>query len=315
MARARNGQKPEITKRRTETAARSTTKKPTARVPAKKPAARRKKPPMAERYDLHELYEQSVQAPAEDCKLFRKLFKKLRGREPLVLREDFCGTAQLSAAWCLGDKRRSAIAVDLDGPTLAWGREHNLEPNRRRLGSRMRLLQRDVLEPSVGRADITAANNFSFCIFKTRDLLRSYLERARQGLKRDGVLFLEIFGGKDSIYPLVEERELDRWTYVWEQESFDPITHHTMCRIHFNFPDGSKIHNAFSYDWRLWSLPELNDLLLEVGFRDVRVFWEKIEEEDTDGDGICDGTGEYEDVTGKPVEQIESFLVYMAGLR
>ncbi len=288
--------------------------RPGRRGPAKRGSGRQKVP-LAQRYDLHELYEQSVQAPGDDCVLFRKIFRKLRGREPLVLREDFCGTAQLAVTWCLGKRECSAIGVDLDGPTLEWGRVHNVEPNKRRLDGRLRLLQQDVLEPVRGRADITAANNFSFSVFKTRDALRNYFVRAREGLRRDGALFLEVFGGKDAMRPLVEKRDCDRWTYVWEQESFDPITHDVVCHIHFRFADGSKLPRAFTYHWRQWTVPELNEILREAGFRDVRVYWEKLEEEDSDGDGICEGTGEYEDVTGKPVEQVESFLLYLVALR
>jgi hypothetical protein len=29
-----------------------------------------------------------------------------------------------------------------------------------------------------------------------------------------------------------------------------------VCHIHFDFEDGSRLERAFSYDWRLWSLPE-----------------------------------------------------------
>ena len=56
------------------------------------------------------------------------------------------------------------------------------------------------------------------------------------------------------------------------------------CYIHFKFPDGSKIKQAFSYSWRLWTAPELRDVLLEAGFRKVTVYWEG-EDEDGEGNG------------------------------
>ena len=67
-----------------------------------------------------------------------------------------------------------------------------------------------------------------------------------------------------------------------------------VCHIHFKFPDGSKIKRAFTYDWRLWTLPELRELLIEAGFAKVRVYWEG-----DDGDG--GGNGEFkEHATGEP---------------
>ena len=46
------------------------------------------------------------------------------------------------------------------------------------------------------------------------------------------------------------------------KESPNPITHATTCHIHFKFPDGSKLKKAFTYEWRLWTAPEIRELLL-----------------------------------------------------
>src|SRR5690606_27634489 len=48
---------------------------------------------MAERADIHDLYERSVQAVDVEVEFIRDTFKALRGREPTSFREDFCGTA------------------------------------------------------------------------------------------------------------------------------------------------------------------------------------------------------------------------------
>ena len=32
------------------------------------------------------------------------------------------------------------------------------------------------------------------------------------------------------------------------------------------------MRRAFTYDWRLWSLPEVRELLSEAGFRESRVY-------------------------------------------
>jgi hypothetical protein len=57
------------------------------------------------------------------------------------------------------------------------------------------------------------------------------------------------------------------------------------CHIHFEFPDGSRMAKAFSYHWRLWTLPELREILLEAGFRKADVYWEGTDEETGEGNG------------------------------
>ena len=56
------------------------------------------------------------------------------------------------------------------------------------------------------------------------------------------------------------------------------------CYIHFRFKDGSKIKKAFSYAWRLYTAPELRDMLIEAGFSKATVYWEG-EDEDGEGNG------------------------------
>ena len=272
----------------------------------------------AERADRHDLYEAAVQSPEADCELFEGFFRDARGRMPKVMREDFCGTAKLSRTWCLGKRGRSAIGIDFDGPTLAQARARNLEPFAKQLGGRLQLVQADVLDVPPGEvdpADFIAALNFSFCVFKQREQLRRYFANAYGGLVDDGMLILEMFGGTKAIDLDDEERDLDDFIYHWEQESFNPLTNDIVCHIHFEFPDGSRIDKAFTYDWRLWSVPELRDLLREVGFRDVKIYWEKVEDEpdEDDEDGMMRGTGEYE--VAEVAEQQDSWLVYVIGLK
>jgi hypothetical protein len=56
--------------------------------------------------------------------------------------------------------------------------------------------------------------------------------------------------------------------------SFNPIDHHLVCDIHFRFRNGHTLRRAFHYDWRLWTLPEIEDALREAGFRDVHFYIE-----------------------------------------
>ena len=55
------------------------------------------RPLMADRADPHVLYEKSVQSPDYDIPFFTEYFEKYAGRPLRLLREDFCGTAALSA--------------------------------------------------------------------------------------------------------------------------------------------------------------------------------------------------------------------------
>ena len=71
-----------------------------------------------------------------------------------------------------------------------------------------------------------------------------------------------------------EARRLGSFTYVWEQASYLPVTGDISCHIHFRFPDRSRIDRSFSYEWRLWTLPELRELLTEAGFVRATVYWE-----------------------------------------
>jgi hypothetical protein len=58
------------------------------------------------------------------------------------------------------------------------------------------------------------------------------------------------------------------------------------CHIHYVFPDNSRLEKAFSYDWRLWTLPEIRELLSEAGFANTTVYWEGTDEASNEGDGI-----------------------------
>ena len=75
------------------------------------------------------------------------------------------------------------------------------------------------------------------------------------------------------------------FTYLWEQASFNPVTSEMVCHIHFRFPDGSKMRRAFSYEWRLWTLPEIRELLAEAGFSRSAVYWEGTDDDTGEGDG------------------------------
>lgn len=274
--------------------------------------AKQKKPTMAETADRHLLYQAAVQAPDFEVEFMSNTFEELRGRKALSMKEDFCGTAYLAVEWVKSDPQRTCIGVDIDAPTLEWGKEHNLKPAGDEVARRVTLIEADVRAITEPKVDVTCAFNFSYCLFETRDSLRDYFTKAREGLNDDGILVLDLFGGTECEDVTVEETELDDLpaTYIWEHVAFNPITHHMDCAIHFEFEDGSRLDKAFTYSWRLWSIPEILELLNEAGFSKTRVYWERYEDTDDDNDEL-EGTGEYYETND--VENQESWMIYIVG--
>ncbi len=258
-------------------------KKTRAKTTPKRPNSRKKKSrvdvPTAKTADRHVLYQKSVQDAAAEIKFVERVFRS-RARVPLNLREDFCGTALLCSRWVESQEDRCATGIDLDRDTLDWGIVHNVTP----LGDakkRVKLLQQDVRAKLKKTFDVTLALNFSYWVFKTRDLMRGYFANVRASLEKDGAFILDAYGGWEAQEPMLEPRKiLGGFTYVWDQDGFDPISHDVLNHIHFEFKDGTKLDRAFSYDWRFWSLPEIQELLHEAGFEHVEVWWDDTADED-----------------------------------
>jgi hypothetical protein len=249
---------------------------------------------MADRADIHDLYERSVQAVDVEAEFLQDTFRALRGRSPVTYREDFCGTAAAACEWVRSGAGRRAIGVDIDASVLDWGRRNRVARLSESARARVKLLNADVRIVETDPVDLVGAFNFSYFCFKTRDEMRSYFARVHGSLNADGLFFLDAFGGPDASDLQKEKTKHDGFTYVWEQAQFEPVTSRIVCHIHFKFPDGSKIKRAFTYDWRLWTLPELRELLTEAGFSKVRVYWEG-----DDGEG--GGNGIFtEHATGEP---------------
>jgi hypothetical protein len=244
-----------------------------------------KAPTLADGADRYALYRLSVQDPEHEVNMFERFYKDAFGKRPTTLREDFCAAAAVCCEWVQRNGERRAWGVDLDPEPLAYGRAHYLSKLSDEERSRVTLLQEDVLVTRQP-ADIIAAQNFSFFLFKTREALRAYFASVHESLNDDGILIMDMMGGGAMHDEEIEEsRSVKRPTaadkannspfrYVWEQARFNPITHDVLFHIHFRFPDGSELDKAFTYDWRLWTLPELRELLTEAGFSRVDVYWE-----------------------------------------
>jgi SAM-dependent methyltransferase len=234
----------------------------------------------AKNADKHVLYQKAVQAPEVEVDFMHRVFRKAYKRAPVSLREDFCGTALLCAEWVNSNKERVATGVDIDKRVLAWGKQHNVQTIGD-AGDRITLLAQDVREPTRGRFDIVCAFNFSYWIFRTRDAMREYFRGVRRSLGKESMFLLDAYGGWEAQECVEEVRRVKGgFTYIWDQSTFDPISHVATNYIHFEFRDGSRMDKAFSYTWRFWTLPEIRELLLEAGFSEAKVYWDCSETDD-----------------------------------
>ncbi|MEM6506340.1 MAG: class I SAM-dependent methyltransferase [Planctomycetota bacterium] len=268
------------------------------------------KPTLAERADRYALYGLSVQEPSNEAAFFTETYKALNGREPRILREDFCGTHAVCCEWVKLHEDNVAYGVDLDPEPLAWGKA-NLQPalsDEQR--GRIKLYEDDVRSAAEVKADVLAAQNFSFFLFKTRDAVRGYFAQALANLADGGIMVMDMMGGSECYEEEHEDirtiesdlKGFKKFKYIWEQKRFNPITADALFHIHFRFKDGSELDKAFTYDWRFWTIPEVNELLLEAGFSDAAVYWEE-----TDDDG--DETGEFTPAAEAPADP--SWIAYI----
>jgi SAM-dependent methyltransferase len=228
------------------------------------------------------LYAPAVQHVEHDLDALEHIYRGLTGRAPRLLREDFCGTAALACEWVRRSARHRAWGVDLHGATLAWARRRRL-PALGAAAARLTLIHSDARRVTRPPVDLVMALNYSYWVFHERPALLAYFRAARRSLAPGGLLCLDAFGGTDAMQELVETRHvpasrgpggehIPAFRYVWEQASFNPVDHRLRCHIHFHLRDGRKLLRAFTYDWRMWTLPEIRELLAEAGFRESIVY-------------------------------------------
>jgi len=251
--------------------------------------------------DRYALYESAVYDPDADLDFLDRVFRENNRPYPMVLREDFAGTCKLAAIWVDSNEERTAHCLDLDPEPLAYGARQHF-PKIGDAVKRIEVLEENVLTAETPPADILTAFNFSYWIFKERAVMLEYFKRAYDHVKEGGAFVLDIQGGPDVQTECEETREEDGFYYVWRTGSMDAITGDSICSISFEFADGSSLDNAFVYDWRIWHLTELKDLLSEAGFERVQVYWEG-----SDEDG--EGNGDFQ--LTKSEENEEAWIAYI----
>ncbi len=239
--------------------------------------------------DKHTLYEASVQNSEANLEFVLQAFKDKNRSTPRILCEDFCGTARMAVEWVNGNRNRKAVGIDLDPTVLKWAQHNTLAILSEKNQERMELIRDNVLHTVLDPADVTLAMNFSYFIFHDRETLRAYFSNVRNRTKKTGALILDYYGGYSSYQDVHETRgisgqktihgkNIPDFSYEWEQTRFNAATHRIVNYIHFEFKDGSRMNKAFRYDWRLWTLPELQELLKESGWSDVNIYahgWDK----------------------------------------
>jgi len=254
---------------------------------------------MTDTYDKHDLYELCVQSPKDLVPLLRAV----HGSDPVTLGEDFSGTAALSHLWVERDGTK-AIAVDFHEEALHKRGEHE------RI-SKHQCDVHEIREP----CDVLFVGNFSIGYLHTRDELVEYLRHVKSRLNPGGVFICDTYGG-DTAYTLggvhrahpMPGGKLCR--YTWEQHEADPTTGMVTNLIHFRVERAGviefELEDAFVYEWRLWSIPELRDAMSDAGFVQTQVYTKLADALDADGNAyvlpVEDGQEELE----------ESFIVLVA---
>lgn len=229
---------------------------------------------MSRPFDRYEYYLRSVQDPPSTVRFLERVYRERRGREPKVLGEDFSAAFAVSCEWVRRSPSRHAVCVDYDREPLDYGRNTYASQLPEAARKRLKPLCEDVRSPKLPHVDVIASLNFSYYGIHSRAELVAYFRNARRRLGSRGVFVLDAFGGPDTQKAVVDTEKYGDFVYYWEQTGFDPISHEATFFIHFKRRGEAKRERVFRYDWRMWTLPELKDVLREAGFRRVDVYWE-----------------------------------------
>ncbi|RCV28226.1 hypothetical protein SETIT_5G388800v2 [Setaria italica] len=128
-------------------------------------------------------------------------------------------------------------------------------------------------EAALPGRDIICAFNYSCCCLHSRKDLVLYFRHAFSSLsKRGGIFVMDVYGGTSSERKLRLQRKFPSFTYFWDQEEFDIISRQTRISLHFQAGKKQMLRHAFTYHWRLWSIPEIKDCLEEAGFKSIHVW-------------------------------------------
>jgi SAM-dependent methyltransferase len=297
------------------------------RKPANKPKARARRAaaesaeqsaaPLGELAEL-DLYERCVQNPQAAV----KLLLGIHGGGPRHLAEDFCGSGALSRAWLEMVARSTATALDLDPVPL-----QRLALLGRGAGQRLRIVHGDALATPLERVqpvdhprpDVLFVGNFSIGEIHRRLDLVAYFKRCAVRLAAGGVMVCDTYGGPSAWRTGSVQRMVSmdgtgrvRIRYTWEQRSADPLTARVVCALHFRVVVSGEVvqerTDAFVYRWRLWSVPELREAMLEAGLRSAEVYGSLPDAQDNHGNYLAVPLRD-----GDDLDDDDGYIVCVAG--
>ncbi|KAJ1665932.1 hypothetical protein IW140_002860 [Coemansia sp. RSA 1813] len=274
-------------------------------------------------------------------------------RQAQSLREDFCGTAVLCAEWVnsASSANRYAYGVDIDPEVIEYAKKHTVEQQDSldsAVDDRITLVCADVLdvhgddnraqedsehagERIVPRVDIIASFNYAMCYFHKRCDLVRYMRHSLGNLNDFGLLFCDLFGGHEAVRSGVTRvRNVGSFKYHFRQNGYDLMRGTIRFSLSFRMQDGSMLKDCFTYDFRVYSLCELREAMLEAGFDDVCVWistknnLDSSDDSEKETESSCseseDGRrgsadfGEFEELVS-PAEMPESFNAYVIGVK
>jgi hypothetical protein len=275
-----------------------------AKAAEKKKSTRAKAKPSEPEFDKYDFYRRAVQSPDTDVEFLRNTYRELKLHDPLTLREDFCGTFNICCEWVKLNNKHLAHGIDFDPEPIAYGCDQNLPELTASQRERIEIHQENVLNPGLPHADIIAAMNFSHYIFKDRAVMKSYFHNCYATLNVGGIFVADCFGGSRCFEENEDSTDHRAFTYYWHQKSYDPVTGHAQFAIHFKPKGRRKRKDVFTYDWRIWSIPELREMMMETGFRKTHVYWEGTTKSG-EGDGVFRAT----DIG----EECQAWIAYVIG--
>jgi cyclopropane fatty-acyl-phospholipid synthase-like methyltransferase len=258
-------------------------------------------------FDKYDLYLNAVQSPDGDVQFYRERYKEFfkAPKKGLTLREDFCGAGAISCEWVKLHKENTAAGLDLDEEPMSYGRKNYIDVLTEDQKRRVTLVKKNVLDRGLPKADISVAVNFSYFIFKDRQVLKDYFVNVYNSLKGKGLFIVDVFGGTACTDVAMDRTPCKGFTYYWEQKNWDPVTNYASFGIHFKYK-GKMYKNLFTYDWRMWSIPEIKEIMIEAGFSETAVYWEG-SKRDGSGNGIFSRVKE-----GEPCL---SWIAYVVGVK
>lgn len=253
-------------------------------------------------FDKYAYYKEAVQNPEGDVDFYLKTYRQIKKKKPISLREDFCGTFAISCAWVKLDKSFESHAVDLDKEPLEYGKKNYLSKLNPDQQQRLHVYNKNVLDKKLPSTDICVAVNFSYYLFKKRHELLMYFKNAYNHVNKDGIFIVDCFGGGQCQAAIEEETVHKNFSYYWDQTNYNPITNEAEFYIHFKLKGQKKMEKMFYYDWRMWTIPELREILVEAGFKKTTVYWEG-----TNSKG--EGDGEF--TPTEKGEECDSWIAYI----